>query len=301
MTLRQLQYFLLVAERGHLTKAAEELHISQPSLSYTISELEKEFDMPLFEKSGRILVLTPCGAIFHNYIKQALKSIDLGVNAVKQYINSSNNIFNIGYIHSLSSPVVDELINQYLSERGPNAPPLSFNHILTNVNSEVLGALHSERLNFAFSLNLEPGISGCPVFLQDLYIIVAKDHPLANYRSVPFSAIKDVPMVRNGNADTLYVTLENLYHENGCEPIISRQANNLSVAISYVLKTSAFTVVPMLPTINFSEFSILRLENQPLFRPIYLAWKSSRKMTREETLFINFAKEHQQRLNITVN
>ena len=108
-------------------------------------------------------------------------------------------------------------------------------------------------------------------------------------------------MVRNNNAETLYITLENLYRANRHEPIIGYQANNLSVAISYVLKTSAYTIVPMLPTINFSEFSILCLENHPLSRPIYLAWKSNRKLTKEESRFINYAKAYQQKLNITVN
>ena len=64
MTLLQLQYFRTLARVLHYTRAAEELHIAQPSLSYSISELEKELDVKLFDKEGRKVLLTVYGPTF---------------------------------------------------------------------------------------------------------------------------------------------------------------------------------------------------------------------------------------------
>ena len=58
MTLLQLQYFKTLARVLHYTHAAKELHIAQPSLSYSISELEKELDVKLFNKENRTVSLT---------------------------------------------------------------------------------------------------------------------------------------------------------------------------------------------------------------------------------------------------
>ena len=81
MTLLQLQYFRELGKTLHYTKAAEHLHISQPGLSYSISELEKELGSKLFEKKNRKFQLTPAGQVFMQYVEQALDTITTGVDA----------------------------------------------------------------------------------------------------------------------------------------------------------------------------------------------------------------------------
>ena len=73
MNLNQLHYFAKLAEVEHYTKAAEELSISQPSLSHAVSSLEKEIGTKLFEKQGRGVVLTKYGKIFKEYVDEAKK------------------------------------------------------------------------------------------------------------------------------------------------------------------------------------------------------------------------------------
>ena len=64
MNLNQLYYFKKLSEVKHFTKAAQELHISQPSLSYSISSLEEELGTNLIQRSGRIISLTENGVEF---------------------------------------------------------------------------------------------------------------------------------------------------------------------------------------------------------------------------------------------
>ena len=78
MTLLQLQYFQVLARVLHYTRSAEELHISQPSLSYSISELEKELGVKLFEKENRKISLTAYGEQFLPYVQRSLALLDEG-------------------------------------------------------------------------------------------------------------------------------------------------------------------------------------------------------------------------------
>jgi len=72
VTLQQLRYFSILADILHFTKASEILHITQPTLSYAINELQKELGVPLFERTGNQLSLTRYGSTFLPYANKAL-------------------------------------------------------------------------------------------------------------------------------------------------------------------------------------------------------------------------------------
>ena len=76
MNLSQLNYFKKLAEVLHYTRAAQELFITQPTLSGAISSLEKELGAPLFERNRRSVLLTPYGEVFYEHVCLALRAID---------------------------------------------------------------------------------------------------------------------------------------------------------------------------------------------------------------------------------
>ena len=78
MNLSQLNYFKKLAEVLHYTRAAQELFITQPTLSGAISSLEKELGAPLFERNGRSVLLTPYGEVLYEHVSLALRAIDDG-------------------------------------------------------------------------------------------------------------------------------------------------------------------------------------------------------------------------------
>lgn len=81
MNLDYLRYFVRLAEVGHYTKAAEQLCITQPSLSHAIRQLEAELGVPLFERAGRNTTLTRFGAEFLDCARQTLSTLDQGVSS----------------------------------------------------------------------------------------------------------------------------------------------------------------------------------------------------------------------------
>lgn len=83
MELLQLRYFLHLSKNLHVTRTADELHISQPSLSATMKKLEAELDAPLFIRKGRGIELTEFGRMFAQYAERALLELENGAQAVR--------------------------------------------------------------------------------------------------------------------------------------------------------------------------------------------------------------------------
>ena len=80
MNLPQLHYFRKLAQLEHYTKAAQELFISQPSLSASISSMEEELQVKLFQKTGRNVRLTKEGKEFYHYVCRALDTLQEGID-----------------------------------------------------------------------------------------------------------------------------------------------------------------------------------------------------------------------------
>jgi DNA-binding transcriptional LysR family regulator len=76
VSLAQLEYFVAVAEEGHLTRAAERLHISQPPLTRAVQKLEAELGVPLFERTQKGMRLLPAGRHFLTRAKQILTLVE---------------------------------------------------------------------------------------------------------------------------------------------------------------------------------------------------------------------------------
>ena len=106
MTLQQLHYFRVLAKVQHYTKAAEILLIAQPSLSYSISQLEKELNTQLFERSGRKVKLSYAGERFLEYVEKSLDILEEGTMMLKTLADSSKGEVSLGYIYSVSSKFI---------------------------------------------------------------------------------------------------------------------------------------------------------------------------------------------------
>lgn len=86
MELRQLRYFVAVAELEHISEAAENLHVAQSAISRQIANLEEELGTKLFERVGRNVKLTPIGKTFLEHSIAALQAIDFAKKQIDEYL-----------------------------------------------------------------------------------------------------------------------------------------------------------------------------------------------------------------------
>lgn len=193
MNLSHLYYFKKLAELQHYTQAAQELYITQPSLSGAIASLEAELGIVLFEKRGRNVFLTKYGREFYNYVCQSLQTLEKGIEVAKEHAGSLSGVVDIGCISTISG--------DYL--------PLVLSSFGTDKYSQVRFGLHQEQTNaiieavqsgkwdvgFCSYVENKPDLFFVPVLVQPLIAAVNKNHPLAKEEKVYFSQLADYSLI----------------------------------------------------------------------------------------------------------
>ena len=113
MNLDYLRYFVKLAEVRHYTKAAEQLCISQPSLSHAIRQLEEELGVPLFEKTGRNTALTQFGEKFLDCARRTLLTLDGGVEALRRSARGEG-LIRLGFLRVLGIHYIPQMAAEFL-------------------------------------------------------------------------------------------------------------------------------------------------------------------------------------------
>lgn len=192
MNLSQLNYFKKLAEVLHYTRAAQELFITQPTLSGAISSLEKELGAPLFERNGRSVLLTPYGEVFSEHVCLALRAIDDGVAAVSARSSASFGTVNLGTTFTTQDHYLPSLIRDF-EEAFDKRVIVKVSQGFTNYLTE---QLHRGTLDVAFcgKRDNEPDIAYFPVKHCELALYVRDDHPLASRETITFGELNDVDL-----------------------------------------------------------------------------------------------------------
>lgn len=116
MTLKQLEYFLKIAETGSFTKAAQMLNVSQPPLSYQIKLLEDELETALFIRDARGLKITEAGTYLQKEAKRILGDIDMVIEGIQKMNTEKNIELNIGTVSSINHDVLPDIIKKIENE-----------------------------------------------------------------------------------------------------------------------------------------------------------------------------------------
>lgn len=179
MNLSQLYYFRKLAELQHYTRAAKELFITQPTLSGSISSLESELGVSLFQRSGRNVELTKYGAEFLEYVTASLEQLDKGIAIMKGYSGESDGgTIDLGCIITLQADYIPHLLKGY---RAKSEHDYDFD--LSQAPSRMLlEGLSSSAHDVVFCAKDESlkNIEYVPVALQQLVVVVNEDSPLAS-------------------------------------------------------------------------------------------------------------------------
>lgn len=113
MELRQIQYFMAVAVHQNFTRAAEQVHVSQPSLSVQVAGLERELGTRLFDRLGRTVVLTQAGELFRPHAERILREVDQATQAVQELTGSQRGRLVIGTLSTVNSYLIPPLVSRF--------------------------------------------------------------------------------------------------------------------------------------------------------------------------------------------
>lgn len=214
MTLQQLKYAIAVADYGSMNEAAKSLFISQPSLSGSMKELEKELDFEIFLRSNRGIVITPEGEEFLGYARQVVEQYRLLSNryiekeskekfsvsmqhysfAVKAFVETVKRAGMENYefaVHETKTFEVIENVKNFKSELGII--------YMNDFNKKVLNKiLRDNQLRFT------------ELFACDTYVYVRSGHPLANRKMITMKDLEPYPCLAfdQGENNSFYLAEE---------------------------------------------------------------------------------------------
>jgi len=272
MTLQQLRYFRTLAKVRHYTRASQELYISQPSLSYSITELEKELGVNLFEKHGKKISLSAQGELFLKYADDSLRQLDEGIEKIKQ-LNPLTGKINLGYIASLGTAFLPEVLKSFYKDESNKA--ITFNFI-QKLNNALMESLKEGLIDLAFCPNPYKDVESVPVMRQDLYLVVPKGHRYAEREEIDIREVKNEPFILTNKQSGLRHMISGIFKEMMISPNIAFEAEECGVAITFVALNYGLAIIPKVSSLENSEVSGIKIKNPEFSRIIYMAWMPSR-------------------------
>ena len=216
MTLNQLGYFYQAAVLQHFNQAAEKINISEPSLSRSITALENELGVTLFEKRGRNVTLTKAGEIFLEHVTQILDDVTRASNKMQQIATNGGHI-DIAYVSPLAREFIPNTVRSFLSLEQNKNITFHFFQDITSMNIEGLKKGSYDLIFGSYSAN-EPNIEFIPIIKQDLVAILPIGHPLCKKDEIEAGDFQKYPVLGYARHSGLGKYTRNFFKEHGVLP-----------------------------------------------------------------------------------
>lgn len=257
MNLYQLRYFAELAQEQHYTNAAQNLNISQPSLSHAISQLEDELGVKLFEKVGRGTRLTGYGNKFLQYVKHALSILDNGVEEMRRYAEGQG-LIRLGFLNQLGVDFIPGLASRYLTLEHNQGVQFTFHADRT---PELLEGLKLQKYDLVFCAKPvdSEDLSCVPISRQELVLIVHQEHPLAAHDEIRLEDTLEYPYIFFNNDTGLRPVINELFDKIGEFPKIAYETEEEQVIFGLVSYGFGIAVTPyreMLKKLNVKVLTI---------------------------------------------
>ena len=280
----QLEYFSVIARLQHMSRAADQLGVSQPALSRALTKLEADLAVPLFDRVGRSIRLTRYGELFQRRAARALQEIEDGRAELADMVCPERRTVALGFLRTLGITFVPQLVRSF-SAANRN---VLFSFIQSNST-----ALEDQLLSGELDLILnarpwnKPDFEWRLVAHQELVLIVSPSHPLARRRTVALKEIAKEPFVSFKEGRFRQLT-EELCHAAGFSPMIRFESDNSSSVPGFV--AAGFGVAIVSPdTASSGGVVSLRITRPSARRSIGVAWAKDRYLATSTRSFRDFA------------
>lgn len=246
MNISQLHYFVVAAQFEHFGMAAKSLYITQPALSNSISRLEKELGVKLFDHIGRNVKLTAAGELFLKHASRSLSELDEGMRLVMSEGSSTVSTIRIGAVAAVLRGYLSSLISSCgLAIEGSIVPDI----YQKGSTKDCIAGLTNGTLDIAFCGYpvSDQELKWVPLVPQNAVATLSIEHPLANKHCVSLAEIRDYPLLSYREPSYMYYAFKNMFKQYGLEP---RDAFEDEISALSVIAANKDSIGIMLDTIK---------------------------------------------------
>lgn len=289
MELLQLNYFLKVAKHQSISKAADELDISESYLSKMISLLETELELKLFDRVGRGICLNEYGKVFVNSVNSSISALDTGIDQLKKLSKVQFGTINIGVF------AYTAIIAGCVSEYSRLNPHVKFK-LVSYVDEKVGNGI----LDYDLFLYSQPirhtNISSILILKENFVVVLPKSHPLAFKGTINLLEIKNERFVFMCSNAFFLDASYHICREAGFEPKVYYVTDSDRVKFNLINSEVAITLIPEVCIEDVSRKSpnlaFINIEGVDCQRSVYFGWRNEKRTNQLTEDFKKFAIEY---------
>jgi len=290
MQFENMREFVVLADTCNYMVAAEELYISQSTLSKHIKEMEHELGIQLFNRSTRKVELTEFGMLFLPYAKDAVKLQDKYTAAASQYLERLKNTISIGTLKNWRETEMAKLTSEF---------QMRYKDIRVNLlngeSEDLSDMLDSNLCDFIFfreeNCESKNGLVKIPFQKDALTACMPKNHHLAGCKSIKLEDLKEESLLLSEKTSLSYKIGTKACREAGFEPNIFFMGNRAHT-LSYLSKGLGIALVFGSSFIKPLEADMVAIPiEQPIYSYVNLVYKKD-ELNEAKNCFLNFIEEY---------
>lgn len=273
MDLRQLRYYIVVAEELHFGRAAERLKMTQPALSKQIMVLEKDIGVQLLSRTKRVVQLTHAGQAFLNQARFLLAQSEETIQVARRTARGEEGQLTIGASPPATQTVLPDLLRTFRDR----FPKVDLNLSLLSTESQV-AALNQRNIDIGF---LHPpidarGLDLYPIQEEDFVVVLPKNHRLLKYDKIPLAqfAGESFMILPRHESPVLYDQFVQFCQKLGFQPNIVKEVLDLQTRLCLIAAGFGISFVPEGMQAAVGTNVVCRpLEYCPIKQKLAAAWR----------------------------
>jgi len=284
MELRQLEYFVAVAETANFTRAAERCHVAQPSLSQSIINLEKELRQQLFDRLGRKVQLTEAGRMLFDRAKLILSTTEDTRRELRDFAEPAS--LSVGAIPTIAPFLLPNAVKKFL-ELHPTTP-LMLHENFTERLVESIGEGELDVGIMALPIEDER-LNSKVLFREELLLAIPKGHELTRKKHIGLKELLNVPFILLDEMHCLGEQVMTFCRRHAYGPKVVCRGAQLSTLLSLVAIGQGVSLIPhMAITEAASETTVFRsISGEAPTRTIAAVWNRRRYRSPLIDVFLN--------------
>jgi len=286
-TLRQLQILLTVAQHGSYTRAAEALHLTQPTVSMQIRKLAENIGQTLFEHGSGGLTLTPAGSRVVTAAREILGRLETLENEINALANEVKGELRIGVV-TTAKYFMPHMLGAFI-QRYPEVTPR-----LTVTNRAMVLERLEQNLDDLLIMGRVPEeleVEAHPFLENDLVVIAPADHPLAGRRAIPLKRLlKERVLVREPGSGTR-LAMDSLFEKHGLELEPYMELGSIEAIKQAVMAGMGISVMSrhnLRLELESGRLCILDIKGFPLRRHWFAVHSAGRELSLVARTFLDF-------------
>lgn len=272
MNLKQLRYFLVVAEEKQITAAAKRLYIAQPPLSYQLKQLEKELGAQLFKRTAHGIELTDVGQIFQSYANEIISLAQNAENQVHKAISGELGTIAIGMASSSTGLIPMNSFN----ELRKYYPEISFDIYEDNTYG-ILDKLEKKTIDLGIVRTPynQTGLNTKTLTTEKM-MAISVDLDFQQKKELRIKDLADQPLI-------IYRRFEDIFNQtfahHGLKPFYAVKCDDSRTAITWAKRKMGVALVPESIATTYAQENMIAIKHANWITHLQLVWRKDHQVT----------------------